>query len=153
MSETSSEILRIVCLGASNTEGYGVAPEESYPAHLFRLLDARGYQVDLINAGISGDTTTGMLARLDAAVPAGTRFVIFQPGINDLHQLARREANIAKIQRSLAARGAVVILLDNSVIRALPAEEQLGDGIHLNARGYAHLAEIMLPQVLAAIAR
>ena len=97
--------VRIVCLGASNTEGYGVAPDESYPARLHALLAARGVANDVDNAGISGDTTSGMLARLDVHVPQGTTVVVFQPGINDLHpsQLARREANIAAITARLGA--------------------------------------------------
>jgi acyl-CoA thioesterase-1 len=143
--------IRIVCLGASNTEGYGVAFDQSYPMHLHKLLQSRGIEHEVLNAGISGDTTTGMLSRLDAEVPEHTRIVIFQPGINDLSQPARREANIAAILARLAARDITVIMLDNAVIRGLPPRAQAWDGIHLTAEGYAMLAEAMLPQVLAAI--
>src|SRR3712207_3463798 len=73
----------IVALGASNTEGMGrgrtnlgVPREQAYPAQLERLLRARGVNAPVINAGIAGDTTAGMLARLDAAVPSGTRVLI-----------------------------------------------------------------------------
>ena len=151
MSKPAAVTLTIVCLGASNTEGYGVAGPQSYPARLQGLLDERGVAARVLNAGISGDTTSGMLARLERAVPDGTRLVIFQPGINDLHMLPLREQNMAAIQARLAARGITVIMLDNSVLRALPASEQAADGIHLTAKGYAHVAEIMLPQVLKAI--
>jgi acyl-CoA thioesterase-1 len=143
--------VRIVCLGASNTEGYGVAPEQSYPARLAALLAARGIAARVLNAGISGDTTTGMLARLDREVPEGTALVVFQPGINDLHDVARREANIAEIERRLSARAIRIIRLDNTIIRALPANVQAADRIHLTAEGYALLAEAMLPKVLAAL--
>lgn len=143
----------IVCLGASNTEGYGVAPSESYPSRLAVLLTARGIQARVLNAGISGDTTSGMLARLDDEVPEGTKLVVFQPGINDLHDLPRREANIAEIQRRLTERGITIVPLDNTVIRSLPREVQAWDGIHLTAKGYAMLAEAMLPKILAGLGR
>lgn len=147
----STQAVTIVCLGASNTEGYGVAPDDSYPARLAVLLAQRGVPARVLNGGISGDTTTGMAARLDAEVPEGTRLVVFQPGINDLHDMPRREANIAEIQRRLGARGITILMLDNTVIRNLPREVQARDGIHLTAKGYAMLAEAMLPQVLTAL--
>jgi acyl-CoA thioesterase-1 len=73
----------IVALGASNTEGWSVFASEAYPAKLQALLNARGIEAAVINAGIAGDTTGGMLARLERAVPAGTHVVILQPGTND----------------------------------------------------------------------
>jgi lysophospholipase L1-like esterase len=73
----------IVALGASNTEGWGVVASEAYPRKLQALLNARGIDATVINAGIAGDTTGGMLARLERAVPAGTHVVILQPGTND----------------------------------------------------------------------
>ncbi len=91
--------VRIVALGASNTEGWGVLPAQSYPAQLQVLLRARGIEATVANAGIAGDTTGGMLARLDRAVPAGTDLVILQPGTNDerMGLTAERSANIEKI--------------------------------------------------------
>src|SRR5207253_6716702 len=50
------------------------------------FLHAQGYNVRVVNAGINGDTTGGMLARLDTVVPAGTRLVILQPGGNDFRK-------------------------------------------------------------------
>ena len=76
----------VVALGASNTYGMGVSRSEAYPAQLQALLRARGLNVQIINAGINGDTTAGILARLDQAVPRGTSVVVFQPGGNDLRQ-------------------------------------------------------------------
>src|SRR5262245_57568883 len=68
--------LRIVALGASNTAGWGVAAAESYPAQLEALLTAKGMPATVINAGVSGDTTGGMLARLEREVAPGTDLVI-----------------------------------------------------------------------------
>src|SRR5262249_40105746 len=78
----------VVAIGASNTygagrRGGGVGTSEAFPAQLERMLKARGYDVRVINAGVPGDTTAGMLARLDSAVPEGARVVIIQPGGND----------------------------------------------------------------------
>src|SRR5262249_62044821 len=66
----------IVALGASNTYGKGVSRSEAYPAQLEALLRARGYNARVVNAGISGDTTGGMLGRLDGAGPGGTGLVL-----------------------------------------------------------------------------
>jgi acyl-CoA thioesterase-1 len=64
----------IVAIGSSSTEGHGVPYQESYPAQLEAMLRAKGVDARVINAGIGGDTTGGMLARLDSAVPDGTRY-------------------------------------------------------------------------------
>jgi acyl-CoA thioesterase-1 len=61
----------IVALGASNTYGKGVARNQAYPAQLEAILRAKGANVRVINAGINGDTTEGMLQRLDRTVPQG----------------------------------------------------------------------------------
>src|SRR3954462_8127573 len=73
----------IVALGASNTYGKGVARNQAYPAQLEAILRARGLKAHVVNAGINGDTTEGMLNRLDRVVPKGIGAVIFQPGGND----------------------------------------------------------------------
>src|SRR3712207_434368 len=110
----------IVALGASNTEGMGrgrfnmgVPREQAYPAQLERLLRARGINARVINAGIAGDTTGGMLARLDSSVPSGTRLLILQPGGNDARRGVggNEGANVAEIRRRMQARGIPVIVL------------------------------------------
>src|SRR5262245_43789720 len=79
----TSEAATIVALGASNTDGKGVARNQAYPAQLEAILHAQGSKVRVVNAGINGDTTEGMLRRLDRAVPNGTTAVLLQPGGND----------------------------------------------------------------------
>ena len=147
--------VRIVALGASNTQGWGVAPAESYPAQLQALLKAKGIEAAVANAGIPGDTTAGMLGRLAEAVPDGTRLVILQPGTNDERMGIgpERERNIAEMRSRLAARGIALVLVENAVLDALPRAELRPDGIHFTPVGYAILAERLLPQVLAAIER
>jgi len=145
--------LRIVALGASNTAGWGVAPAESYPAQLEVLLAAKGLTASVVNAGVPGDTTGGMLARLDREVPAGTHLVILQPGTNDERygSSAERTANIAEIGRRLDSRGIKLLILENSMLAQLPASELREDGIHYTPNGYGLLAQRVLPLILDAL--
>jgi acyl-CoA thioesterase I len=140
----------IVALGASNTYGKGVARNQSYPAQLEAMLRAKGLNVRVINAGINGDTTGGMLGRLDRAVPPGTRIVILQPGSNDMRKgvAEQTESNLAAIRNRLAARGIKVIMAENGLNRALPHQP---DGQHLTPEGYGMLAAALLPEVEASI--
>jgi acyl-CoA thioesterase I len=145
--------VEIVALGASNTEGWGLSPSQSYPARLQALLMAKGIDANVSNAGIAGDTTGGMLARLDRAVPAGTQIVILQPGTNDEYMGtgAERAANIEKIRSRLAARNIKLLLIENAMLDALPRSELRADGVHFTPAGYALLAERILPHVIAAL--
>jgi acyl-CoA thioesterase I len=63
--------VRIVAVGDSEIRGYGVPESQAYPAQLEAALRARGHQVTATNQGVNGDTTRGVLARLDSAVPPG----------------------------------------------------------------------------------
>jgi acyl-CoA thioesterase I len=138
----------IVALGASNTYGKGVARGQAYPARLEAILRAKGANVRVVNAGINGDTTEGMLRRLDQAVPKGTSAVILQPGGND-----RRKGSpdrTSEIQSQLSARGIPVIMIPNSSFRGLPHQP---DGQHLTPEGYHMLAEQVASQVAGVIGR
>jgi acyl-CoA thioesterase-1 len=149
----SAAAAQIVAFGASNTAGYGVSSDEAWPARLEAMLRAKGYQASVANAGISGDTTAGMLARLDSAVPDGTQLVILAIfGYNDERKgisPAEHAANIQKIQSRLHARGI-------RFVSALPYFSGLprqSDGIHVTAEGHAAVAARLLPQVVAVIGR
>jgi acyl-CoA thioesterase-1 len=141
----------VVCLGASNTRGMGVTNEATYPAQLDAMLRAKGYRGRVLNAGISGDTTAGMLARLDSAVPPDTRVVILQPGGNDLRRRgagsAERKANIQKILSQLGSRGIQVVMLENDMLQAVPSQYRQADGEHLTPEGYRLLASWLAPKV------
>jgi acyl-CoA thioesterase-1 len=76
--------LKIVALGDSLTAGYGLPVQESFPAQLEQALKAKGHAVEIENAGVSGDTASGGLARLDWSVPEGTDAVIVELGANDM---------------------------------------------------------------------
>src|SRR4029450_2334934 len=73
----------IVAFGDSLTAGYGVAPEESYPALLGARLREDGYRYRVINAGVSGDTTAGGLRRVDWALKLKPEFALVELGAND----------------------------------------------------------------------
>jgi len=95
---------QIVALGASNVAGYGVSSTEAWPAQLESMLRAKGSSAHVANAGISGNTTGQVLARLSSAVPDGTRVVILAIGsFNDLRtggntDVARKNLNTIKKQ-------------------------------------------------------
>ena len=149
----SATAARIVAFGASNTAGYGVEPDQAWPVRLEAMLRAKGYEATVANAGISGDTTVGMLERLDAAVPDGTELVILAIfPYNDAGKgisAAEHEANIQKIQSRLDARGIRII----SAIPYVAGLALQSDNVHLTAEAHAALAARLLPQVIAAIER
>jgi acyl-CoA thioesterase-1 len=75
--------IQLVGFGDSLMAGYQLAPSESYTAQLETALQAKGHDVVVANAGVSGDTTSGGLSRVDWSVPDGTDGVILELGAND----------------------------------------------------------------------
>jgi len=138
----------VVALGASNTYGKGVGRDEAFPAQLEAILRAKGLNVHVVNAGINGDTTEGMLQRLDSVVPNGTNVVILQPGGNDMRK--GRPDRTAEIQSRLRARGIRVIMVPNNAFRGLPHQP---DGQHLTPEGYHMLAQSLASRVAGAVGR
>ena len=115
-ASTTASNAQIVALGASNTAGYGVGASSAFPAVLQELLRAKGRPMSVSNAGISGDTTGGMLARLSSAAPDGTRIVILQIGGNDRRKgisEAEAAANRSEIRKRLHARSIRIIEADS----------------------------------------
>jgi len=105
--------IRLVALGDSLSAGYGLPQEAAFPVALERALKARGHKVEVANAGVSGDTSSGGLDRLDWSVPDGTDGVILELGANDMLRgldpaLTRR--NIDAIVQRLKARNIPVML-------------------------------------------
>jgi acyl-CoA thioesterase I len=76
--------IKIVALGDSLTAGYNLPQSAAFPAVLEKMLKARGHNVEIVNAGVSGDTASGGLDRLDWSVPEGTNGVILELGANDM---------------------------------------------------------------------
>jgi acyl-CoA thioesterase-1 len=141
--------LHIVAIGASNTTGFGVGSDHAYPALLQEMLRKRGLNAIVTNAGANGDVTSGMLSRLDAAVPQGTDLVILQPGGNDLRFFgtkAARTANINAMEAKLRARHIRYIVYDPDPV---PPDFYQWDHIHFNAAAHAKIAATLAAQILA----
>jgi acyl-CoA thioesterase-1 len=152
----------IVALGASNTAGFGVSRAQAYPSQLHAMLRAKGIQVSVANAGISGDTSAGMLRRLASAVPQGTRIVILDPGNNDIKACtepwrpqrcatpAERAANIGAITSRLSTRG-IKVFMANIEFQSIPIANWQTDRRHLTPEGHRVIAGRLLPEVSAAL--
>jgi acyl-CoA thioesterase-1 len=142
---------QIVALGASATAGYGLASSESFPSQLQAMLQARGLSTSVINAGVSGETTAQILARVNSSVPEGTRIVILSIFmLNDSHHgvsPAQHHANVARIRQQLAARHIRVIDATGLIISAAKAGLLQGDRLHLTAEGSQRVAAGLLASV------
>lgn len=104
----------IVAFGDSITEGFGVAPQSSYPAQLERALQARGFKGKVVNAGVSGDTTNNGLDRLPRVLAIQPHVVILELGGNDgLRGLpvASTQKNLDEMIAAFRKQGARVLLV------------------------------------------
>jgi acyl-CoA thioesterase I len=138
----SDRPISIVALGDSLTTGFGLPANDAFPAKLKRALASKGLAVEVADAGVSGDTASGGLARLAWSVPDGTDAVILELGANDMlrgldPKLTR--AAIEQIVRQLTDRGIPVLICG---MRAAP---NLGED-------YAHAFNAIFPEVAAAYA-
>jgi acyl-CoA thioesterase I len=124
-ASAAERTIKVVALGDSLTAGYQLPGTAAFPVQLERALKAKGLAVEVANAGVSGDTSSGGLARLDWSVPAGTDAVILELGANDMLRgfdpKVTREA-LSEIVRRLKARNIEVLLCG---MRAAP---NLGPG-------------------------
>jgi acyl-CoA thioesterase-1 len=148
----SAQMLHIVALGASNTAGKGAGAGSAWPAQIEAMLRAKGYSAQVTNAGISGDDTGRMLARLNGAVPDGTKLVILEKAAtNDRQRGMNTEANMSTIIGRLQARGIKTVVIPGMHGRA--GGRLQADGIHITAEGHAAVAARLLPQVIAAVGK
>ncbi|HZH28821.1 MAG TPA: arylesterase [Azospirillaceae bacterium] len=105
--------LRIVALGDSLTAGYGLNEEDGFTRQLERALRAKGHEVEILNAGVSGDTTAGGLARLDWTLADKPDAVIVELGANDMLRgldPAQARANLDQILARLRQENLPVLL-------------------------------------------
>lgn len=110
---TTGETVEIVGFGDSLMAGYQLPQAEGFTAQLQTALQAAGYQVQVANAGVSGDTSSGGLARLDWSVPDSTQLVILELGANDaLRGIAPQltAQNLDQMLAQLKERGIAVLL-------------------------------------------
>jgi acyl-CoA thioesterase I len=104
---------RIVFLGDSLTAGLGLPGEQSFPSLIGRRLAERGYDYEIVNAGVSGDTSAGGVRRLDWSLEGDVRVLVLALGANDgLRGLPTDELkkNLAAVIERARARGITVVL-------------------------------------------
>lgn len=172
----AAEPVHIVAFGDSNTAGFRVLDRNAYPAQLERALRAKGYNVRVKNSGISGETSSMGLRRLDRAIPQNTNVAIVYFGRNDLRwgiEPKKIHAHIDAIVKKLTERGIRVLLIGLRTFDLSDIALQNGalyypdffkgvakDGEkdpqytlvldpiqHLNTKGYAVVVENLLPSV------
>jgi acyl-CoA thioesterase-1 len=115
----------IVAFGDSLTAGFGLPNSDSFPSQLEKALKARGQDVKVINAGVSGDTAAAGLARLDWALPDDASAVIIELGANDALQgldPAATKAVLEKIITDVKGRGLPILLAGMEAPRNLGKE-------------------------------
>ncbi|MFO1102170.1 MAG: arylesterase [Methylocystis sp.] len=114
LSPARAQPVRILAFGDSLTAGAGIAAEDSLPAQLKRRLSADGFDVEVVQGGVSGDTTTTGLARLDYTLDAGPFDVaVVELGANDMlngHDPKTTRANLDQILTVLQQKGVRPIL-------------------------------------------
>ena len=167
---------QVVALGDSSTRGHFLPASQAWPAKLEALLRGRGIDVSVANEGINGDTSEGMLARLDGAAPDGTRVVIFMCCGNDnrdeRHLVGDHLGNIRTIVERLRARGIAVVYSAEKrdaegaaaarnagaswcgwSYQGVPPEdlERSPAGVHPTPEGHDLIAARMLPCVMRAL--
>jgi len=161
VAPAKAETTRIVAIGASNTSGAAVGTAGAYPALLEAMLKAKGYDVSVENKGVTGDTSAGILSRVDSAVPPGTKVVIFDVGAgNDKDRGAADQTagNKAAIEQRIRAHGATPIFAGVASIvgthNSNPSAYIPGDvHYHVTAQSQARIAAALLPKVIAAIGK
>jgi len=105
--------IRMVVLGDSLSAGLGLSASAAFPERLKKTLESKGIAVDIVNAGVSGDTSSGGRDRLDWSVPDGTQAVILELGANDALRgtdPAVTRSALSDILTRLKARGIAVLL-------------------------------------------
>ncbi len=108
-----AKAVKVVAFGDSLTAGLGLPADRAFPIRLQKALESKGIKVDIINAGVSGDTTSGGRDRLEWSVPEGTDAVILELGANDAMRGTDpnvTRAALADILTRLKARKIAVLL-------------------------------------------
>lgn len=105
---------KIVAFGDSLTAGFGLDPKQSYPSLLQKRLDADGYKYEVVNAGVSGDTSAGGLRRIDWSLEGGeVRFLVLELGANDFlrgQPVKETRKNLSQIIERAKSRNVRVLL-------------------------------------------
>jgi acyl-CoA thioesterase-1 len=155
--DADAATIQMVALGASNTVGYGVGTSSSWAGRLGSMLKAKGYDVNVTNMGVVGDTSARILSRVNS-IPAGTRVVVFDIGGGNDKDAGSSGTGPEPIAAAIRARGAKPVFAGyNRIVGAEktnPSAWVTGDvHHHLTAASHAKVAATLLPQVIAAIGK
>lgn len=159
-TRSASAQVQVAVIGDSSVYGKGVSPSQNYPSQLEAALRARGLNVQVSNGGVNGDTSAGLAARLDSAVPPGTRVAVIWVGVNDVVRQGKSRAevyaNVADIVSRLRARGVDSYFIRPPVYNVEdhnnPALTLPGDQ-HFNAAGYARMVARTIGPIQALVAK
>jgi acyl-CoA thioesterase-1 len=99
--QETGKSFKIVAFGDSLTAGYGVKLEESYPAILEKILQKNNPNIEIINMGVSGETTTGGLARVDFVISQKPDLVLLGLGANDMLRSTSPDVAKANLEKML----------------------------------------------------
>lgn len=123
-NETINYDTKILALGDSLTEGYGVDAADSYPAQLQKFLNTQGINTQVINSGISGETSTGLLERLDWVLRQNPDIVILNSGANDAMRgidLNLTQENLETVVQTILAKDITLIFAGMEIYENLGA--------------------------------
>ena len=130
-AKPTKSLPKIVAFGDSLTAGLGLPQSASYPSLLQKKLDADGLAYEVVNAGVSGDTSAGGVRRIDWALEGDVKIVILELGANDIlrgQSIAAMKENLARIIERVKAHGATVLLAGMESPTNSGAE--YGKGVH-----------------------
>jgi len=151
---TPEESLTILAFGDSLTEGFGVSADANYPSQLESRLRDDGYAVRVINGGISGETSSSALARLDWMLNTEPDIVIVETGGNDALRgvdLDLTRKNLDEIVGRFTDSGAVVVVAGLQIIQNLGVEYTTEFAAIFPSVAEKHNA-ILIPFVLEGVA-
>lgn len=112
-SASEPETMRVAFLGDSLTAGYGLLAAQAFPGQLQEMLAAEGYEIEAVNAGISGDTSAGGLRRVEQLLDPSTKILVLALGANDALRglnVEQTHDNLAQIIDVALGRGVAVLL-------------------------------------------
>ncbi len=135
----ANQPISIVAFGDSLTAGYLLQSHQAFPKRLEKSLKDKGYNVNIINSGVSGDTTSAGLSRLDWSIPKNTHAVIIELGANDVLRgipPTQTKQNLDKIIQKLKSKNIEVLLT------GMKAPKSYGDEYVKNFRNiYSNLSK------------
>ena len=136
----------IVAIGASNTAGKGVSKKDAWPARLEDLLDAQGYDVRIVNAGVNGDDITRIIKRLESSIPRGTKIVILDKArFNSEKRGIDVADHMPTVKKWMKAHRVKLVVV--STLGKMAGGNRQPDGLHFTETGHDLIAKALVSDV------